>query len=115
MSGTPGSRVGPRPGPLDLEPVDAPAHVRALTAGSVWYADRRRGLTVSVNAHGPGGWHLSISGRGRYPSWDEIVKARYAKVPDDVTMALLLPPRAEWVNAHETCFHLHQVPGETGQ
>jgi len=65
-------------------------------------------------------WHLSISHRtsthpprpGRYPEWDEITDARYRFVPDGVTMAMLLPPRAEYVNAHDTCFQLWQVPGE---
>lgn len=54
-------------------------------------------------------WHLSISHPGRYPSWDEVADVRYALVPDDVTMALLLPPSAEYVNAHPTCFHLWQI------
>lgn len=65
-------------------------------------------------------WHLSISHRtneatphpGRYPSWDEITEARYRFVPDDVTMAMLLPPRAEYVNVHATTFHLWEVPGD---
>ena len=63
-------------------------------------------------------WHLSISHRtnthpprpGRYPEWDEIVEARYEFVPDGVTMAQLLPPRAEWVNEHPTTMHLWEVP-----
>ena len=65
-------------------------------------------------------WHLSISHRtngrhpqpGRYPAWDEIAEARYRFVPDGVTMAMLLPPKAQYINAHETCFHLWQVPGD---
>ncbi|MEW6104774.1 MAG: hypothetical protein AB1563_00180 [Bacillota bacterium] len=58
------------------------------------------------------GWHMSISHPTRYPTWDEIRDARYAFVPDEVTMAMLLPPRSEYVNVHENCFHLWQV-GET--
>ena len=62
-------------------------------------------------------WHLSISHRtnervprpGRYPTWDEISDARYQFIPDSVTMAMLLPPRAEYVNAHPTTFHLWEV------
>lgn len=54
-------------------------------------------------------WHLSISHPLRYPKWDEIVNARYALVPDHVTMAMFLPPRAEYVNLHKNCFHLHEV------
>jgi hypothetical protein len=68
------------------------------------------------------GWHLSISHRrsivdpftgrpaaGRYPTWDEIRDARYDLLPDDLTMAMMLPPRAEYVNLHSTTFHLFEV------
>jgi len=54
-------------------------------------------------------WHLSISHPGRYPTWDEIRDARYALLPDQCTMAMLLPPKAQYVNLHKNCFHLHEV------
>lgn len=62
-------------------------------------------------------WHLSISHRrnkppfppGRYPRWDEIVEARYRFCPDEVTMAIMLPPKAEYLNLHPTTFHLWEV------
>jgi len=64
-------------------------------------------------------WHLSIShkratkgGRtrpGRYPHWDEVSAARYEFVPDSVRMAMILPPRGEYVNEMPTCFHLWEV------
>lgn len=54
-------------------------------------------------------WHLSISHPMRYPKWDEITDARYTLVPDHVTMAMILPPRAEYVNIHKNCFHLHEI------
>jgi hypothetical protein len=57
-------------------------------------------------------WHLSISHADRYPEWDEIVEARYRFIPDQVRVAQLLPPRAEWVNLHPTCMHLWEI-GET--
>lgn len=55
------------------------------------------------------GWHLSISHLQRYPTWDEVAEARYALIPDDVTVAMLLPPRAEYVNLHSNCFHLYEI------
>jgi hypothetical protein len=58
------------------------------------------------------GWHLSISRADRLPSWEEVRDARYALVPDEATMALILPPRDEYVNVHEFCFHLWEIPGE---
>lgn len=56
-------------------------------------------------------WHLSIAHPDRYPTWDEIADVRYELIPDDVTMAMLLPPRDEYVNAHAHCFHLWQING----
>lgn len=71
-----------------------------------------------------GAWHLSLSHRtydqhgrtkpGRLPTYEELKEARYRFVPDDVTMAQLFPPSADWVNVHETTLHLWQVPSDTG-
>lgn len=79
---------------------------------------------VTREPSGPGGkveWHLSISHRlddrspGRYPTWDEIAHARYELLPDNVTFAMMLPPRSEYVAVHDTTFHLHEVhPGQIG-
>jgi len=55
------------------------------------------------------GWHMSISHPSRYPTWNEIRDARYELLPDDCTMAMLLPPKAEYVNLHPNCFHLHEI------
>lgn len=54
-------------------------------------------------------WHLSLAHQHRYPTWDEVADVRYELVPDDVTMAMLLPPPESYVNAHEHCFHLWQI------
>jgi len=56
-----------------------------------------------------GRWHLSISHPGRYPTWDEIKEARYQLVPNNVTMAMLLPPKEQYVNVHANCFHLWEI------
>jgi hypothetical protein len=58
------------------------------------------------------GWHLSISRTDKLPTWEEVRDARYALVPDSATMALLLPPRSEYVNVHEYCLQLYEIPGE---
>jgi len=73
-------------------------------------------LTVILSID-DGDWHMSISHRdsnlrpGRYPTWNEIVDARYLFCPQDKNMAMLLPPREEYVNIHETTFHLWEVKG----
>lgn len=88
---------------------------------SVWAVYARKVsdgfLQVIVALEPEIGWHLSISHASgprltRYPTWDEIADARYRFVPNDVTMAMLLPPREQYVNLMETCFHLHQIPTE---
>ena len=71
-------------------------------------------LTVMVGQEPGVGWHLSISHNtnhqpprpGRNPRWNEIKDARYRFTPDAVTMCMILPPADEYVNVHETCFHL---------
>ena len=60
----------------------------------------------------PGGWHLSISTPDRNPTWEEIKQARYDFCPHDITMAMILPPTSEYVNIHNFCLHLHQIPNE---
>jgi hypothetical protein len=60
----------------------------------------------------PAGWHLSISHPRRNPTWEEIKQARYEFCPHDVTLAMILPPTDEYVNIHNFCFHLHQIPNE---
>lgn len=54
-------------------------------------------------------WHLSISCADRYPSWDEITDARYSLLPDHITFAQLLPPRANYVNVQPNTFHLWEI------
>lgn len=71
------------------------------------------------------GWHLSIShgstrilnplggaAPGRLPTWEEIKDARYHFVPDEAYMAMILPPKAEYVNLHPTTMHLHETDSD---
>lgn len=55
------------------------------------------------------GWHMSISRPDRYPSWDEIAKARYELIPNETEMVMHLPPRGDYVNLHNFCFHIHEL------
>jgi hypothetical protein len=70
-------------------------------------------VTVIVGYEGDHvGWHLSISTRYRLPTWDEIKAARYEFVPNEATMAMLLPPMEEYINVHDYCLHLYEVTGD---
>jgi hypothetical protein len=108
----------------DWQQVETPSVL--IAAGMRWTKAFQRDvtgggwLTCFVGPEPDIGWHLSISHNvmfngqqrpGRYPTWDEITEARYRFVPDAVTMAMMLPPRAEYVNVHDTTFHLHQTHG----
>ncbi|MBC7340918.1 MAG: hypothetical protein H5U02_00430 [Clostridia bacterium] len=70
--------------------------------------------TVIVGRSEGAGWHLSISHPTRYPTWSEIRDARYRFIPDEVTMAMFLPPKREYVNVDKNCFHLFEVHVERG-
>lgn len=58
------------------------------------------------------GWHMSISVDDRYPTWDEVAKVWYELVPEGGTRigAMILPPKAEYVNIHNFCFQVHELP-----
>lgn len=58
------------------------------------------------------GWHLSISREDRLPSWEDVRDARYALIPDEAVIVMLLPPRDEYVNVHEYTLQLYEIPAE---
>lgn len=105
----------------ELKPWPGRAGLEAAGATFVGSWARRVGdgvlvCLVTINPPGPeAGWHLSISHRShkgtltRYPRWDEIADAREAFAPDDVVMAMLLPPSAEYISLHDTTFQLHEA------
>jgi hypothetical protein len=85
---------------IEIIPPPYLAHCRAYVTDS--------GCRIFVGVEN-GRWHLSISHPERYPTWDEIKTARYQLVPNDVTMAMLLPPKERYVNIHPNCFHLWEI------
>jgi len=58
------------------------------------------------------GKHLSISHKDRYPTWDEIKTARYELIDKNVDSIMYLPKEGEYVNVHENCFHVYEVPAD---
>ena len=73
-----------------------------------WY---RNGELKACVAREDGLWHLSISHRTRYPSWNEIFDAWHGLVPDagNIEGTMILPRKAEYVNIHANCFHVWQT------
>lgn len=68
-------------------------------------------ITASV-ALTRGGYFMSIHGKDRYPTWDEIVWLRYNLLPDSAVMALILPNLDAYINvdgqAQEFVFTMEQ-------
>ncbi len=83
-----------------------------IEPGSKFY---KMGGCSIILSHSKHGWHMSIAHPKRYPTWDEIAHARYSLIPNDVPMAMMLPPQEEFINVHANCFQLWQVDpfGET--
>lgn len=87
----------------------------ALHGTKVFQRDVPDGFLEAFISIDDGDFHLSICHKtmqnlpGRYPTWDEIVDARYLFCPTNKTMAMLLPPPDEYVNIHSTTFHLWEL------
>lgn len=79
-----------------------PAYVRTYELGDCH--------VIVTREHGL--WHLSISARDRYPTWHEITQARYRILPDQCTMAILLPPQASYININPNVFQLVELRPE---
>lgn len=54
-------------------------------------------------------WHLSVQHPDRYPTWDELGRARDLFVPEDVWLCIPHPPRAYWFNLNPTTLHLVEI------
>lgn len=112
------AKPGPKPLTRQRSPWTRGADLTLLgTPTPQWRRHVHDGDLIALVAHEPTGWHLSISHRAtgrtpRYPTWDEITHARYELLPDDVTVALLLPPAAEYTAIHATTFHLWEINPE---
>jgi hypothetical protein len=77
-----------------------------------WRTDNNLAVICGREPCGPQGalrWHLSVSHAKRYPTWEEIRDLRYLLIPDEVMVAMFLPPRSQYVDVHHYCFHLYEV------
>lgn len=78
-------------------------------AGSRIQFEKTLGECAIIYAKEADRWHLSISHPTRLPTYDEVKQARYDFLPDDVYMAMIFPPKSEFVNVHPFCLHLWEV------
>lgn len=71
---------------------------------------RWKGKFIAITIDG-GLWHLSAS-TNHTIGYYELKELRYEFLPDQMYVAQIFPPRSEFVNLHENCFHLWQLaPG----
>jgi hypothetical protein len=87
------------------------------TPTRAWYRAVDDGHLRAYVADDPSGWHVSISfvdetdRPTRLPDWDELWHARHALVPDNVTMAIVMPRLVEGGElGPPTLLHLHEIP-----
>ncbi len=55
-----------------------------------------------------GTYHLSVSS-GHTLGYYELKEIRYAFLPNRINAAQIFPPREEFVNVHQNCFHLYEL------
>lgn len=66
-----------------------------------------KGKTIFINKE-DGLWHLSVS--ANHPlGYFEMKEVRYKFMPNDMQVAQIFPPREQFVNIHENCYHLFQL------
>lgn len=91
--------IRPVANPITTAPIFADSSPKAYKAGK---------LTILHTYNDRLGHVLSIAHPDRYPTWDEVAYVRYALIPDEVTMAMLLPSREDYINMHNFCFILNE-------
>lgn len=58
-----------------------------------------------------GKWHLSVS--AKFPlGYQQLKDVRYKFLPNNIQVAQIFPPREEFVNVHEYCWHLWEIKDE---
>ena len=56
-------------------------------------------------------WHISVAGRGRVATWDELVEAAH-EIRPGVVFVVGVPPRSWWMNVHPNVLHLWELKDE---
>lgn len=66
-----------------------------------------KGKHIFINKEN-GLWHLSVSANHTL-GYYELKEIRYRFMPNNMNVAQIFPPREDFVNLHENCFHLFQI------
>jgi len=66
-----------------------------------------KGKVIFINKE-DGLWHLSVV--TKHPiGYYELKDVRYKFMPNNMHVAQIFPPRKEFVNIHENCYHLYEL------
>lgn len=106
MSGHKGKKKLPDPIRHNVKKVEQMKALGIIQPDTEAYLMGRCSILLSPPIEDGWGWHMSIAHPKRYPTWDEIAKARYDLLPDDRVFVMVLPAVRDYVNVHENCFHL---------
>lgn len=70
-----------------------------------FFVYKKKEVYISVDG---GKWHLSVSANHTL-GYYELKEIRYKFMPNDMHVAQVFPPREEFVNLMENCFHLYEL------
>jgi hypothetical protein len=86
-----------------------------LVEAGEWVTSDRLVVVATIDNHEHGRLlHVSISYPKRDPSWGIIKAVRDAFYPPDVDVAMMLPRQEDFINLHQHCFQMHQLPEKWG-
>ena len=96
---------------MKLLAVPIPLGIAALPgrAHGMWKCGNILVSRACEEADGDARWHMAISHRARYPTWDEIKTAARELLPHDRFYVMCFPPEKLWLNVHRNCFHLWET------
>jgi hypothetical protein len=73
----------------------------------------RMGLySIWVGVTDDGYYNMTITHPTKYPDWDVITHVRYSLLPNDCTMAMMLPPLEKYISNQANMFHLVEIKSD---
>lgn len=95
--------IAPSSFPIQMKEIEKSDKYGIYSTGIFSY----KGMNILITID-DGFWHLSVS--AKYPlGYQQLKDVRYKFLPNDMHIAQLFPPREEFVNVHECCWHLWEI------
>lgn len=58
--------------------------------------------------------HVSLAYPNRLPDWETVRMVKEAFFPEDIDACMILPRKDDYINLHEYCLHIWQLPVKWG-